>query len=181
MDSVISNLQPASVCQALHLSELLLPRTQRLYDAAVQLAGKWFQHLVHQHLDEFAGLSPEELTDILQEPLLVSGVVSHSVYVWYVCVWRGRGRGGPSVFGVVMVVVAAAVHGAIAVCRCQVAMVALQLPRTCVRLTEQRHNLVVTQQGELGMLDHLPLLCCFAGGLRAADLSSSCSMVPAGS
>eukprot|EP00775_Hariotina_reticulata_P005568 gene5568-5805_t len=56
--------------QALHWSELLLPRTQRLYDAAIQLAGKWLECLVHQHLDEIARLSPEVLTDILQEPLL---------------------------------------------------------------------------------------------------------------
>lgn len=75
-DSLQSTLTPSSLFHVLHLSELLLPRTQPLYEAAVQFAGSWFNLLVQQHLDEMAGLSVDVLADILQEPLLVRGVNS---------------------------------------------------------------------------------------------------------
>jgi hypothetical protein len=71
MDSVASSVAPAAVCHVLQLSELLLPRTQQLYEAAVQLAGGWFGLLVQQHLDDLAGLSVDVMADILHEPLLV--------------------------------------------------------------------------------------------------------------
>lgn len=70
-DSLQQALTPSTLFHALHLSELLLPRTQQLYDAAVQLAGSWFELLVKQHLEEVAGLSVDVLAGILQEPLLV--------------------------------------------------------------------------------------------------------------
>lgn len=71
-DSIKRQLTPASVLHVLQLSELLLPRTQQLYDAAVQLAGSWFSLLARKYLDDIAGLSLDLLADILQEPLLVS-------------------------------------------------------------------------------------------------------------
>lgn len=72
MDSIVQCLSPAAVFHVLHLSELLLPRTQQLYEVAVVLAGQWFGLLVKHHLDGLAGLSVDVLADILQEPLLVS-------------------------------------------------------------------------------------------------------------
>jgi hypothetical protein len=72
MDSVAASMAPAAVCHVLQLSELLLPRTQQLYEAAVQLAGSWFGLLVQQHIDELACLSVDVMADILHEPLLVS-------------------------------------------------------------------------------------------------------------
>lgn len=72
-DSIQDSLTPSSTLfQVLQLSGLLLPRTQQLYDAAVQLAGSWFELLVKQYLDDLASLSLDVLADILQEPLLVS-------------------------------------------------------------------------------------------------------------
>jgi hypothetical protein len=72
MESVANSMAPAAVCHVLQLSELLLPRTQQLYEAAVQLAGSWFGLLVKQHIDELACLSVDVMADILHEPLLVS-------------------------------------------------------------------------------------------------------------
>lgn len=70
MESVARSMAPAGVCHVLQLSELLLPRTQQLYEAAVQLAGGWFGLLVRQHLDDLACLSVDVMADILHEPLL---------------------------------------------------------------------------------------------------------------
>jgi hypothetical protein len=72
MESVAGSMAPAAVCHVLQLSELLLPRTQQLYEAAVQLAGSWFELLVRQHIDDLACLSVDVMADILHEPLLVS-------------------------------------------------------------------------------------------------------------
>lgn len=70
--AVVSHLQPADVCHMLQLSEALLPRTQHLYDEAVQLAGEWFSLLAQQHLQEIAMLPMDVLMDVVHEPLLVS-------------------------------------------------------------------------------------------------------------
>jgi len=71
-DAIVLHLQPADVCHVLQLSEALLPRTQHLYEAAVQLAGEYFTLLVQQHLQELAMLPLDVLLDVLHEPLLVS-------------------------------------------------------------------------------------------------------------
>jgi hypothetical protein len=70
--AVVAHLQPADVCHMLQLSEALLPRTQQLYDEAVQLAGEWFSLLAQQHLQEIAMLPMDVLMDVVHEPLLVS-------------------------------------------------------------------------------------------------------------
>lgn len=70
--ALVSHLQPADVCHMLQLSEALLPRTQHLYDEAVQLAGEWFSLLAQQHLQELAMLPLDVLMDVVHEPLLVS-------------------------------------------------------------------------------------------------------------
>jgi hypothetical protein len=70
--AMVAHLQPADVCHMLQLSEALLPRTQHLYDEAVQLAGEWFSLLAQQHLQELAMLPMDVLMDVVHEPLLVS-------------------------------------------------------------------------------------------------------------
>lgn len=70
--AIVAHLQPADVCHVLQLSEALLPRTQHLYEQAVQLAGEWFGLLVQQQLQEVAMLPLDVFMDVAHEPLLVS-------------------------------------------------------------------------------------------------------------
>lgn len=70
--AIITHMHPADVCHTLQLSEALLPRTQHLYEQAVQLAGEWFGLLAQQHLQEIAMLPLDVLLDVAHEPLLVS-------------------------------------------------------------------------------------------------------------
>ena len=69
--AIVSQLQPCDVCHMLQLAEALLPRTQVLYEAAVQLAGECFGQLVQHHLQELAMLPMDVLMDVMHEPLLV--------------------------------------------------------------------------------------------------------------
>lgn len=73
-DAILAQLHPAAVCHVLQLAEALLPRTQHLFEACVQLAGEWFKVLVQQHLQEVAQLPLDVLIDVLHEPLLVSAL-----------------------------------------------------------------------------------------------------------
>jgi hypothetical protein len=70
--AIVAHLQPSDVCHVLQLSEALLPRTQHLYEQAVQLAGEWFGLLVQQQLQEVAMLPLDVFMDVAHEPLLVS-------------------------------------------------------------------------------------------------------------
>lgn len=86
--AIVAQLQPADVCHVLQLSEALLPRTQHLYEQAVQLAGEWFGLLAQQHLQELAMLPQDVLMDVVHEPLLVSSCSQP----FQVCAWVAVGH-----------------------------------------------------------------------------------------
>jgi hypothetical protein len=73
MAAIVDSLTPHCLFAVLHVAELLLPRSQPLYDACVQRAGVWLPQLAAQQLQELVALPLDVLADVLQEPLVVGG------------------------------------------------------------------------------------------------------------
>ncbi|PNH11217.1 BTB/POZ domain-containing protein [Tetrabaena socialis] len=69
---------PANVCAALHVAELLLPTTQKLYRHCLDYIARHFETVVAEHGQQLLGVSPAAMSDLVCQNAF--SVDEHEIY-----------------------------------------------------------------------------------------------------